>query len=83
MADELNLMALREHYSRLGPTSKSYQGACAFILNQIERVEGCGCCNGWVDCGCEKLDKCEIRMACRGCSNLRADLLELQKSVMG
>lgn len=75
-SDELNLTALRGLYK--GDSSWPH---ARFILRQIERVEGCECNSvgdefaGWCD---------EAKtIPCDRCSDLRADLLALQKEVLG
>jgi hypothetical protein len=54
-----------------------------FTLRQIERVEACGSCeatgnrSGWQDA------ETGLPVPCLWCKRLRADLLELQKEVIG
>ena len=82
---ELNLKALRERYERecLIRDKWPEHPAWVFILQQIERVEGCGCCDatgerpGWQDADTG------LPVPCLSCGHLRADLLELQKAVLG
>ena len=96
MPIELDLKALREHYEQqLRDISEYLKPDAAFkadhirvanlrfILRQIERVEACGSCeatgnrSGWQDA------ETGLPVPCLWCKRLRADLLELQKEVIG
>lgn len=88
MASELNLPALREcidgYLERSGgPTGTSIRVPwLIFILRQIERVAGCEWCDehGKV---CVTDEPPHEYVDCGDCERLRADLLALQREVLG
>jgi hypothetical protein len=87
MAVELDLKALREKVllreTNAHIVDDKEAAACyRFTLRQIERVEACGCSDGMKDCGCGYHD-CNRMVRCPYCTNLRSDLLALQKEVRG
>lgn len=92
MAAELDLKALREKVAVIGysadPTYEpNFVEMAIFILKQIERVEGCQC-GGYGEYqsyteGPIGHGLIPITSSCSLCADLRADLMELQKQVLG